>query len=250
MKRLSDISTGDCSGHCGRVNKTNMNSQNRSLFASNYVAVHSLTDESQPLEQLLQRCLQSRDDVAWSAFIHRSQPIIAASVIRAICHWTQPRPNLVDDLVQETYLKLCGNDFRPLRQFSPRHENALLGFLKVVASNTTHDHFREAFSLKRGRETLAMQLDSTALSSTTKHLQASMDREILLKTISDCLDRQLGTRVLIRDRVIFWLYYRDGLTARAISRLPRIRLNVKGVESVIWRTVNLIRLTLNGNGSP
>jgi RNA polymerase sigma-70 factor, ECF subfamily len=45
--------------------------------------------------------------------------------------------------------------------------------------------------------------------------------------------------------VIFWLYYRDGLTARAIAQLPGIRLSVKGVESTIHRLTRRVRLRLN-----
>jgi len=37
----------------------------------------------------------------------------------------------------------------------------------------------------------------------------------------------------IRDCAIFWLYYRQGLTAKAIAQLPDIGLTVKGVEKYI-----------------
>src|SRR5438309_2567927 len=92
--------------------------------------------EQTSLEELLEECLQSEDNALWTEFVRRSQPVITAVVIKTVRRWLKPRPDLVDDLVQETYLKLCGNDFKALRQFVPQHANAMLGFLKVVASNT------------------------------------------------------------------------------------------------------------------
>jgi hypothetical protein len=45
--------------------------------------------------------------------------------------------------------------------------------------------------------------------------------------------------------MIFWLYYREGLTAKAISELPSIRLGVKRVENTIGRLVHLLKAKMN-----
>ncbi len=58
------------------------------------------------------------------------------------------------------------------------------------------------------------------------------------------LDRLLKLRrdqVSVRDRNLFWLYYRQGLTAQAISQIPSIGLSAKGVESAIARLTRLLR---------
>jgi hypothetical protein len=44
-----------------------------------------------------------------------------------------------------------------------------------------------------------------------------------------------------RNRRIFWLYYRAGLSAAAISVLPGIGLSTKGVESLILRMTREVR---------
>ena len=78
--------------------------------------------------------------------------MIAGVITKLIRQWIGTANSyLVDDLVQDTYLKLCANDFKSLREFECDHENALFGFLKVVASNVVHDHFRGHCSQKRGR---------------------------------------------------------------------------------------------------
>src|SRR5882672_2870924 len=70
----------------------------------------SLGPRQPSLHHLLSLCLRSHDELLWTEFIHRSQPVIAGVVIKSIRRWTRPNPSLVDDLVQETYLKLCAND--------------------------------------------------------------------------------------------------------------------------------------------
>jgi RNA polymerase sigma-70 factor (ECF subfamily) len=41
--------------------------------------------------------------------------------------------------------------------------------------------------------------------------------------------------------MIFWLYYEQGMTAKAIAALPSINLTSKGVESAISRLTRLVR---------
>lgn len=44
-----------------------------------------------------------------------------------------------------------------------------------------------------------------------------------------------------RDRTIFWLYFRQGMSTREIASLPGIGLSTKGVGSVIERLKDSIR---------
>ena len=160
-------------------------------------------------------------------------------VAKAVRHWTTPQPSLVDDLVQETYVKLFDNNSRALREFQFDHENALFGFLKAVASNVVHDHFRSSYSQKRGsgRE----EEDLEKVGATLGGSAGNPDRHILFDEILRCL-RSLATEPnFSRDLAIFQLYYFDGLTAKAISRLPGIDLTVKGVESTLLRLVRFIK---------
>ena len=76
--------------------------------------------------------------------------MIAAAVLRTARRWGEPSPCQLDDLIQETYLKLCEDDSRLLRSFQPRREDSIYGFLKMVAANVVHDHFKSAMAAKRG----------------------------------------------------------------------------------------------------
>ena len=178
----------------------------------------------------------------WSEFVRRFQPLIAGVVLKSIRRWARPTPNLVDDLVSDTYVKLFANNCRALREFDCQHDHALFGFLKKVASNMVHDHFRGTYSQKRGSGRDEEDLDSiTTAAAASIDPAESMDRQILFSEIEDCLRSVDSDDNFARDWTIFQLYYRHGVTAKAISRLPGINLTVKGVESALLRLIRLVK---------
>jgi len=217
-----------------------------------------------PLQALVSLCLQTGDELLWTEFVRQSQPIIAGVILRTMRRWGRPMSSLVDDLVQETYLKLFSNNARALRKFVRHHENAIYGFLKVVAANVAQDHIRCTYSQKRGsgrseeqlmsaevvdsRETANKTDAITALDAWPGRAAASlngpddvMEQEILLSEIDDFLKRRAFEPTFCRDYSIFWLYYKEGLTAKAIAELCCIGLTVKGVESTLLRLTKLVR---------
>jgi RNA polymerase sigma-70 factor (ECF subfamily) len=192
---------------------------------------------------LVKACAGSHDPEAWEEFIRRFQTVIATAVLRGARRFGQPSPQLLDDLIQDTYLKLCHDNGSMLRSFQPRHPNAIFGYLRVVAANVVLDHFKQASAEKRG----ASQTDSysensglAAPSSTTAGLDP-LQRGILMRQIDDILRQELPEEEVERNRLIFWLYYRDGLTASAIAALPSIGLTTKGVESSLLRMTKMIK---------
>jgi hypothetical protein len=70
---------------------------------------------------------------------------------------------------------------------------------------------------------------------------------LLLQEIDQCLQSCAEVPGKRRDRLIFWLHYRQGLSANAISSLPAVGLTVKGVESVIYRLTGLVRGQIAGS---
>lgn len=217
---------------------------------SNVKSIRDLNLHGTGLQHLLKACLSSGDESLWAEFIHRTHPMIAGVIVKSMRHWRNSCPEVVDDLVQETYLKLCANDFKYLREFVCEHENALYGFLKVVASHVVHDHFRSSYSLKRGSGKEDEDLEHLSLSSSGPGASAErIEREVLFQEISECFKTHAAGPNFPRDYAIFWLYYVQGYTAKAISRLPNIGLTVKGVESTLLRLTRLVREGLTGKCS-
>src|SRR5215469_14962191 len=192
--------------------------------------------------KLLQLCLTSRAEAAWCEFVRRYQPLISSVIVKTLRRCVNPRPSLIDDLVQETYLKLCADDFKALRRFECRHENSLAGFLKVVASNVTQDYLRGSLSQKRGS---GKGEDDIEKAIPTAHGVANsaavMEQAIVFRQIERCLERHCFEPNSKRDRKIFLLHYRHGLTADAIACRPDIGLTVKGVESALFRIIKRLK---------
>lgn len=192
---------------------------------------------------LARKCAGSRNAEAWNEFIRRFQPVIAAAVLRTARHFGEPSRDLLDDLTQETYLKLCENESRMLRSFQPRHEDAIYGFLKVVAANVVHDHFKSALAGKRGASQTeaineAVQIDPKTPGADSA---AAIHRTLQLKQIDQILTQVTAGKDQQRKRMIFWLRHQQGLTASEIAALPSIGLSTEGVESVLLRLTIMIR---------
>jgi len=207
----------------------------------------------QDLYSLLACCLRSRDEDLWTEFIRRTQPVIAGAVLKCLRRWKRPVTSVIDDLVQETYVKLFAHDARVLRRFVCRHENALEGFLRVVAYNVVQDHCRGRYTRKRGRGQEAEPLEASGqIGSRTTGRNSSrlvieeLERRVLLQQIESCLLGRLDEPASERDRVIFRLYYQEGLTAKAIACSPSIGLSVKGIESTLLRLTRMVRHRING----
>jgi RNA polymerase sigma factor (sigma-70 family) len=194
-------------------------------------------------EELIRACAEGTDAAAWDEFVCRFHRPISLSVIRTAYQWGEIPQQVVDDLVQDTYLKLCTNKCYQLLKFTEQHPDAILGYIKTIAVNVTHDHFKSHHSQKRGSgEVHQFGEDSDPQAAPSRAGgQEAIEREVLFKQIDECLESCLEGPDRERDRTIFWLYYQQGMTAKDISALPTIGLSPKGVESVIVRLIRLVR---------
>ncbi|MGC9949794.1 MAG: sigma-70 family RNA polymerase sigma factor [Bryobacteraceae bacterium] len=180
-------------------------------------------------EDLLRRCAHMDDAQAWENFLIRFNPLIEATVARIVRRYGFDGPGLRDDLVQEVYVKLCANRAKVLREFKPRYPGAVFGYIRVIAANVVHDYFKS----KGGK----YPPDPSPLPA---NLAAPDETEwrLLVREIEDVLR---NASVSARDRQIFWLYYRQGMSAKEIAAISLLKLTHKGVESVIVRLKELIR---------
>ena len=148
----------------------------------------------------------------------------------------------IDDLVQEIYLKLFAGERKPLRGFRPSGPDSVYAFIKAVTANAARDHFRSSLSLRRGGGQPSVSLDEQLPPSPAADAgPAEMDRRILLRETEEILNRLYPGDEDERNRSVFWLYYRQGLTVKAIGALPGMGLTESGIESVIYRLTNAVR---------
>lgn len=200
------------------------------------------------MEELVRACAESNDSAVWEEFVARFQRAISLSIIRTSYQWGQAAQQVVDDLVQETYLKLCADKCRLVLQFAGQHPEAVSGYIKTIAVNVAHDYFKSLRSQKRGSGEIAQLLENVEPKAVGSSLggQDAIEREVLLKQINQCLESSSEGPDRERDCLMFWLYYQQGMSAKAIAALPTIGLTAKGVESAIFRLTRLVREQLVG----
>jgi RNA polymerase sigma-70 factor (ECF subfamily) len=185
--------------------------------------------------ELIKNCLNASSEEAWRELVRQFQPLIASVVLRICRRYGSHHASLVDDLVQETFLRLCRDDSKALRQFEFRHEAAVFGFIKVVAASVANDHFRSLNTQKRDGE---FAVGSEILERTAAAPDSGAEKQMLFRQFEQYLQR---ADVSERDRNVFWFYYRQGFTAVEIASLPGVKLSAKGVESCLLRLVKVVR---------
>jgi RNA polymerase sigma factor (sigma-70 family) len=179
--------------------------------------------------EVLNDCLDNGTSSSWETFIALAQPVIAGAVFRAIGRCGRDRI-VADDLIQDTFAKLCASNFRILRNFRGRDPAVLRAYLRVIAASVAADRFR-AENLR------AVSLDDPASAPQVPDYRPAqqIERELLLDRIDKCLAAQKK-----RDRWIFWLYHRHGLTPQAISALPVVDIGRSGVETLLYRLTRVV----------
>jgi RNA polymerase sigma-70 factor (ECF subfamily) len=154
--------------------------------------------------------------------------------------WTgTATPSIVDEIVQEVFLKMCEQERRILREFKPQGDDSFLALLRVITGSVANDHFRRQRSEKRGGKVVTLAIDEEIAQPVARE-QGGMQKAVLFAELDRMLLSATGPSAQ-RDRTIFWMYYRQGLTADEIAALPGSELSAKGVESVLRRVILWLR---------
>jgi RNA polymerase sigma-70 factor (ECF subfamily) len=192
--------------------------------------------------ELIALCLETGSESAWRQLVARLQPLIASVVSGVVRSYGQSN-NIVDDLVQETFLRLCRDDSRVLRNFDHRHEGGIFGYVRRMAASVANDYFRALNAQKRMGEYAVDPEDLAHIAVTSG---ASADELMLLRQIENYIERVADTE---RDLYIYRLYYHQGFTAKDIASIPSIGLSPKGVESCLLRMIKAVQREISRGSS-
>jgi RNA polymerase sigma-70 factor (ECF subfamily) len=193
------------------------------------------------LQEIVCLCARSDDNDAWEEFVARVGRPISLTVLRTASAWGEPSASVVEDLTQTTFVKLWEDGCRLLRDFAIQHPEAILGYIKKTAANATHDHFKHRRSQSAGGDhphVSTTDVDPEAGDQVHGN-QNKIAFEVLLQEIDSYLKHTGPDQD--RDRMIFWLYFRQGMSTKEIASLAVIGLSAKGVGSVLERMKNCIR---------
>lgn len=192
---------------------------------------------TQPANRLIQACANGTGRGVWEEFLRRYHTCVVGAAARVSRRWGSGTADEIDDVVQEIYLKLFAERHRTLGRFHSTDDTAFLTLVKVIATNTARDYYRRKHAERRGAS------QTTTLAEPPAHIGVQPEQE-MHATYAD-IDRLLRAITQgengVRDRAIFYFYYRDGMTARAIASLPGVGLSAKGIEGVLHRLKTSIR---------
>jgi RNA polymerase sigma factor (sigma-70 family) len=191
-------------------------------------------------DELLRACADPENTEAWQELVRRFNPLITVTVRRVACRYSFSRSSIIEDLVQDTYTKICAKNFRLLRTFKSDHPNACYGMVKIIARNVAIDHFRSPYP----DDPVGPNVDPIDPEPPNPNPRSTamneLDRQIVLEQI-DKIGKILKKHCSQRDQDIFWLYYLQEFSAREIAELPNFKpLTIKGVESILYRVRQLI----------
>lgn len=196
-------------------------------------SIRLMAHEQLPAAELFKRCAGPRDPEAWAEFHRRYHRTIAGVVIRTFAPARLQASDEVDDLVHDVYLRLNANNGRALLAFTPVGPASEFAYLKVIARNVVLDRLTQRCREPVSEDDVRTAQDFPEVLPSEERLE----RNVLISRIEDLV----RARATDRDRQVFWLYYRVGLTAAQISQFGSIGLSVSGVESVITRLTRMIR---------
>jgi len=195
------------------------------------------------LKDVIGLCAGPGDEEAWQEFVSRVGRPLRLVIARTACVWGDASRSTVEDLLQATYLKLWDGGRKLLHEFAIERPEAILGYLKKTAANATHDHFKHARTQTAGGD--VQHVSTFDVEPEAGHESPGSEQkiafDIFLTEIDGHLSRCLNGPDAERDRTIFWLYFRQGLSGQEIASLPGIGLSTKGVGSVLERLKHSIR---------
>jgi RNA polymerase sigma-70 factor (ECF subfamily) len=156
---------------------------------------------------------------------------------RIASEWGFANLSETDDILQEFFLKIGAGGGEFLRRLPLEDEATALAYLKVSTANCARDYLRAKYADKRGMD-ITTSVDAKIEQLAPGAGANAVELTILLQQIDLALD------ATPHDRCIFWLYYRQGLTANEIASIPEFGLSQKGVESLLYRLSAMVRKAL------
>jgi RNA polymerase sigma-70 factor (ECF subfamily) len=191
------------------------------------------------LQEVAKACLESGSEEAWGELVRRTQPVLSGAVRRACLRHGMDPYRYSDDLVQAVYVKLLEKSCKLLEMLASGDDQFILRYLRVVATNRVTDKCRELRNKKQNLfvtgslESLTQELPN--------HKTTDVDTTLLLERVDRILCEILSGPNAVRDRAVFWLYFREGLTARQIAAVRGIGLSESEVEVVLRRLIRALR---------
>jgi RNA polymerase sigma factor (sigma-70 family) len=206
------------------------------------------------------------EDSLWGEFVQRFQSRIRLAVLRALRTEAARNPGLdtgsledsVADLTQDVFVKLLEFDRRALSRFRGRNEHSIYTYLATIAVNLVRDHFKKLRALKSPRasasisnvvkleqENEGLRYDQALVSDGPGPERFVASQELRERMASAVAEASSPSRSSARDRLVFRLYFIEGLTVGEIARVSAVGLSESGVEKCVRRIREALQKNLS-----
>ena len=205
----------------------------------------------------LVRSCATNDAVAWEEFVSRYNRFICLAVLRAYCQRGGRRAysvdvDLINDLVQDVYLKLFESTRGALQTFRGANDAAVFVYIGRVAISVVIDHLRRSGARKRGSDVASLDAPiadeegrETTLAERLVGSGPTPEQEataaLLRDQVSGILGRSLRGRNAERDLRIAEAFIFDECSLAEISERLGGKIRESGIKSSIRRTTMRLR---------
>lgn len=195
---------------------------------------------------------------AWAEFYTRFNDHIRLAVYRECKNKIHRNRDvqfsqIVQDMVQDVYMKLVSNKAKALKDFKGTNKNSIYLYLGVIAKNTVLNYVIQSTAQKR--PPIEKSLDDPLYSNTAKNQlvirdrlhphDSNIDEQIMFKDLEDeimkIIDEGFHRRRKERNKIIFKLYFYEGFTVEDIATQFGYRLSVNRARNLIRDIRNLLQ---------
>jgi RNA polymerase sigma factor (sigma-70 family) len=201
------------------------------------------------------------DSGLWSEFLRRITPKIKSFIRTTIRQqsggaspqgdWAPPIDvNQEADLFQNTILRLVQNSCAALKRFSGSTESELIVYLAVITRSAVRDSARRQSAKRRfhwlGRAPSGPD-QSKQPCDPEPAVESVTERDILARELEHLSLQAIKSNSgePLRDKLIFQLYYYDGLSTAQIAACKGVGLSKTGVEKILNRLKDRVRSAAN-----
>jgi RNA polymerase sigma factor (sigma-70 family) len=169
-------------------------------------------------------------------------------------------PELLEDLTQEVFVRLVQGDRRALARFQGLNEHSIFTYLSTISVNIVRDHFKALRAKRKPRRGSSIQdplrtADGPMATATLGDVLASQEpgpdtvaeNMELRRRLHEAVDEASGD-CSGRDRLIYQLYFVEGLTIAEISAIRSVRLSPSGVEKRVRKIRKTVQKKLEEEG--
>ena len=204
------------------------------------------------VKELIRACAEANDGAAWEEFVARFQRPISLSIARTASNGERTQRCLSMIYFKRSIASsgqisaaCCRN--LPSNILTRQCWDTLRQLLSTSLTITSNHSILR--SMAQERPISCPKTSSRQPMVVVSGSPEAMDRVVFLKEVDAQLQDCAAGSNQERDCLIFWFYYLQGMSAKAIAALATIKLTAKGVEAVIFRLTRCVREHLGNSGT-